>query len=53
MTLSLEKAKLLVVQLTVDEKMRLFNFLAKNLNQSDNGIEKTLNVCGGDRKSVV
>ena len=44
MTLSLEKAKVLVAQLTVDEKTRLFNFLAKNLSQSDNGIEKTPNV---------
>ncbi len=47
MTLSLEKIEVLVAQWTFDKKARLFNFLAKDLNRTYPGIEKTPNVCGG------
>lgn len=47
MTLSLEKIEVLIAQWTFDKKVHLFNFLAKDLNQGFNGIEKIPNVCGG------
>ena len=47
MTLSLEKIEVLIAQWTFDKKARLLNFLAQDLNQGYNGIEKTPNICGG------
>jgi uncharacterized protein (DUF433 family) len=47
MTLSLEKIEVLIAQWTFDKKAQLLNFLAQDLNQGYNGIEKTPNVCGG------
>ena len=47
MTLSFQQIEVLIAQWTFDKKARLLNFLAQDLNQGYNGIEKTPNVCGG------
>jgi uncharacterized protein (DUF433 family) len=47
MTLSLQQIEISIAQWTFEKKAHLLNFMGKILYQTDTGIEKTSNVCGG------
>ena len=52
MTLSFQQIEVLVAQWTFEQKARLLSFIGKILYQTNTGIEKTPNVCGGRARIV-